>query len=197
MSNFIKQVCFKIFIIIILIVATFTYLSPSIENYCRMNNNVFDAGSSYKICLEQHGYKNMDSSFTIFTFLIFLLISIFLPDFYIPTVRNKLMDKVIGLSGAKTENEKLFYIPKILGWMERILYYLFLLFFFDQFVFFVGIWLTLKTVVTYKSWESPDSGGETPLHLARAKFIIFLIGNGLSIISVIVFFFAAKFIINK
>ncbi|KKP31159.1 MAG: hypothetical protein A2312_03290 [Candidatus Staskawiczbacteria bacterium RIFOXYB2_FULL_32_9] len=137
---------------------------------------------------------------TIIIYFIFLLASVLVPDVYILSVKKFLTNKVKELSTVKTESEKLFDIPQVLGWTERTLYYLFLAFFINQFAIFLGIWLALKTIVTFKDWQAQSTVTKKAKagsgNIVKAKFSIFLIGNGLSIISVILFFFLAKAILG-
>jgi hypothetical protein len=76
-----------------------------------------------------------------------------------------------------------------LGWVERALFWLVWFLFHTDFITFIGIWLALKVVGDFKSWH-----GE---HANRAKFISFVIGTSLSIISVILICFFTELFISK
>lgn len=72
---------------------------------------------------------------------------------------------------------------------RKIIYVAGLFFLRSDFVTFIGIWLALKVVGDYKNWH-----GE---HANRAKFMIFVIGTSLSIISVIVLSIFTQWIIAE
>ena len=72
-----------------------------------------------------------------------------------------------------------------LGMVERALY---VLSWYAGQVLFIGLWLTLKVAVQWSSWKIPDDpkipldeNGRTAQR-ARARFLIFLWGSGLSIL---------------
>ena len=107
-----------------------------------------------------------------------LLLSIFIPDLYIPKI-IRFYKKKVEISESE-ENSRLYFLPKHLGWVERTLYWLCWFFLKSQFVIFLGVWLALKVVGNYTAW------GQEGDHKGRARYIIFMIGTSLSIISVIV-----------
>ena len=196
MNNFVKNT-FRISIILILaiVVIGFFLAQPSVTEYCRVHYNPYNVGSAYQNCLEENSYKGTNSPFYLFTYFTFLLLSIFFPDLYIKPLRTRWtntiekIQKINNQDIKSKEIDELRPFPQFVGWVERFLFYAFLLVDFSQFTIFLGVWLTLKTVITYKHWDDEHEG--------RAKFYIFLIGNGLSILSVMGFFFLAKLIINR
>ena len=108
-------------------------------------------------------------------------LSIFLPDFFIPGILRRLRERL----NIEDEKEEWRYLPKIVGRVERTLYWLFWFLLNSQSIIFIGIWLGLKTAGGYNVWLDNATGGKYGAHKGRAKFLIFLIGNGLSIILVI------------
>jgi hypothetical protein len=125
-------------------------------------------------------------------YIISFFSSIFFPDIFIPRIQNKMREKL------KIEDEKKewYQLPKYLGWTERALYWLFWFLLQPHFVQFIGVWLALKTAGGYKVWLGSDGEEQFKFHKGRAKFIIFLIGSGLSIISVIIIGYLTSILIK-
>lgn len=123
--------------------------------------------------------------------IISLIASIFLPDLfigkYLSYLRKK--DKKLEEFSKKYENENLRIYSKILGNFERIIFWTLLLT--DSYTalitFFVA-WVGLKVATNYTLWSGLKDGEH---HLGRALFLIFFIGNLLSLVSVILIVFLA------
>lgn len=128
-------------------------------------------------------------------FLSSLFIAIFLPSLYTQSILNDLRkgikrkERIIKKTKKIIEYEELKYIPKTLGELERLIFYTIICFLYPQnlsyFFIFFGVWIATKTYVTNKIWEE---AGTKNFHIGRAKFLIYLIGNILSFISVGIIF---------
>jgi len=121
--------------------------------------------------------------------LLFLLSSAFLPSFIIKPVLDRLRNKNKNLKeySDKHEREELREYPMKLGEIERLLFGVILLASsYSSLMTFFVVWLGLKTATNYKLWVGVDT---TDGHFGRALFCVYLIGNCLSILSVILFYF--------
>ena len=129
-------------------------------------------------------------------YIISFFLSILVPDLYIPEILKRFKSKI----EVKDEKEEWYFLPKCLGQIERAIYWLFWIFFTSQAVIFIGIWLALKGVGDFsRMWlgAKEEKGEKYRVHKIRAKFNIFLIGNGLSIFSVIVIYVLTQLVIQK
>lgn len=120
----------------------------------------------------------------IILYLISFLSTVFLPDLYIVPIWKWYRKTKLNIS---VENKDLYILPKHLGWAERALSWIILIFFPSQFVVFLGIWLALKTTGSFKDWGNGHEG--------RGKFMVFVICSVFSIISVLVFVFLTQFFV--
>ncbi len=127
-------------------------------------------------------------------YIISFVLSVFLPDYYIPEILKRCR-KILG--EVKDEKDKWRSLPKFLGQIERALFWAFLLLFPSQFAIFLATWLALKTAGGYQIWHKPEGKEDKhAIHKGRAKFIMFLIGSGLSILSVVAIYYLTPTIIN-
>lgn len=120
------------------------------------------------------------------------LFSVFLPDLYI----KDFLDYIRKPLKIKTEKEKWRYLPQILGDVERALYWIVWCLFPSNFILFLSVWLGLKTVVDYQFWKVSGNGVRGIIK-GRCRFFLFLIGSGLSILSVLLIHTFFKFIIQS
>ncbi len=136
---------------------------------------------------------------TIRILLLVFVIIIFVPDLFLPRLIKHLKKDL----GQIEENDEWSNYSKILGRIERCLYGIFLLFIPAQFSIFVGIWLALKVVGSFNTWQpdfkerdasetysvlvaSPNHKSSFEYHRRRARHIIFTIGTGLSLLWVVI-----------
>ena len=70
-----------------------------------------------------------------------------------------------------------------LGKIERALYVLAIVF---QQAPFIAFWLGLKVAIRWKSWNGATKATDDEAQTARARYLIFLIGNGLSLLAAVV-----------
>jgi len=116
------------------------------------------------------------------------LASLFLPSLYIKRLLGLLRNKNDDLKkySKKYENEELRFCPARLGEAERMLFWIILFFSsYSQVITFFIAWVAIKTAINYKFWTGVKTKES---HLGRALFCIYLIGNILSLISVIFIF---------
>lgn len=145
----------------------------------------------------------------IFLFILF----VYGPDFFIPKIIKKLRSYVDkDYQGLFSDT-----FPRVVGWIERSLYGIFLIFIPEQFTFFIGIWLAFKVIGSFNTWEpsyreedyKPDFLVVDPtLKITkndrisweytrrRSVYMIFTIGTGISLLWVIVLGLAFKFLVN-
>jgi len=126
----------------------------------------------------------------IFIFLFSIIGSMFLPDLFIGKFLHLLRNVNTDLweYSKKYENRELRIFPKILGQAERMLFWIILYSSSSDFspviTFFIA-WIAIKTATNYKFWTDVKTEES---HLGRALFCIYLIGNILSLVSVIFIF---------
>lgn len=121
-----------------------------------------------------------------------LLLAVFIPDLYIRRVLQYYKNR-LG-SFEEIENKEWLFLPRHLGWIERIMCWLIWFLLNQQFVIFLGIWLTLKVFGDYKVWS--EKKDQFDAHRSRASVMIFIIGTFLSIIPVIVIGFLTKLLVG-
>jgi hypothetical protein len=106
------------------------------------------------------------------TFIIYCVVVI-LGHCCLSSLMEKLNYTYFPYENEKIEEKVIKYAKKqsgLLGMVERTLYLT--AFLFDQFAF-IGVWLTLKMVVTWKQWNKQNG---------RVPFNNFIIGNGINIL---------------
>jgi len=125
--------------------------------------------------------------------IISLLLSIFLPEPFIKEITSDLKKPL----EIKDEKKEWGYLPKIVGRLERFIYWWFLFLFpSDQSKLFAFIvfWISLQTYGGKELWSK--SGEDIfKYHRGRALFIVFLIGKVLSVLSVIIIYYLFPYII--
>jgi hypothetical protein len=110
----------------------------------------------------------------ILAILVGYLVSVFMGDFVIRPIRNKMYEEF------KQHSTPQQWRPRVVGWLERFLYTSTILFGFPE---FIAIWLALKVAGQWDRWKLDIGSDATKgTDWARATYTVYLIGNGLSIL---------------
>lgn len=102
------------------------------------------------------------------------IISIFMGDFVIRPIRNKMYE---GFEGGDELHR---WRAQVIGWLERFLYTTSILIGSPE---FIAVWLALKVAGQWDRWKL-DIGEKAAFGTvrARATYSVYLVGNGLSIL---------------
>jgi len=127
-------------------------------------------------------------------FILFGLLAVFIPDFFIRPFLDRLKNPIKNMGGYALELPWLKYVPKIFGRVERGFIFLILALFSNSMsgLFnFIAVFIGIKLYVENKIWTKEEHP-----HIARAQFLIYLMGNILSLASVLIIFFVFNYLIG-
>lgn len=113
----------------------------------------------------------------------------YLCDFFVRPIVDWMKNYAKGKSSDNKKSDFIAIYPELTRWLgiiERGMYVASWLLGFPQFIAF---WLSFKVVGTWKDWTDP--GQE-----ARAKFLIFLIGSGISLSVSILIAIIAQYVLK-